>query len=65
MRVTPRFDVVVVGASIGGCTAARLFALQRRFRDAHTATAHFQVNEASFELPGGILLELPAETAML
>src|SRR5947209_12516104 len=27
MRVTPRFDVVVVGASIGGCTAARLFAL--------------------------------------
>jgi menaquinone-9 beta-reductase len=27
MRATPRFDVVVVGASIGGCTAARLFAL--------------------------------------
>src|SRR5256885_17137300 len=27
MRVTPRFDVVVVGASIGGCSAARLFAL--------------------------------------
>ena len=27
MRVSPRFDVVVVGASIGGCTAARLFAL--------------------------------------
>ena len=27
MRVTPRFDVVVVGASNGGCTAARLFAL--------------------------------------
>src|SRR5436309_7111567 len=26
MRVTPRFDVVVVGASIGGCTAARMFA---------------------------------------
>ena len=31
-------------------------ALQRRFRDAHTATAHFQVNEVSRELPGRILL---------
>jgi alkylation response protein AidB-like acyl-CoA dehydrogenase len=39
--------------------------LQRRFRDAHTATAHFQVNEASFELPGRILLGQPADTAML
>ena len=39
--------------------------LQRRFRDAHTATAHFQVNEASRELPGRILLGQPAETAML
>jgi alkylation response protein AidB-like acyl-CoA dehydrogenase len=39
--------------------------LQRRFRDAHTATAHFQVNEASRQLPGRILLGQPAETAML
>jgi alkylation response protein AidB-like acyl-CoA dehydrogenase len=39
--------------------------LQRRFRDAHTATAHFQVNEASRELPGRILLDLPADTSML
>ena len=39
--------------------------LQRRFRDAHTATAHFQVNEASREVPGRIILGLPAETAML
>ena len=39
--------------------------LQRRFRDAFTATAHFQVNEASRELPGRILLGQPAETAML
>jgi alkylation response protein AidB-like acyl-CoA dehydrogenase len=39
--------------------------LQRHFRDAHTATAHFQVNEASFELPGRILLGQPAQTAML
>ncbi|HEY3188707.1 MAG TPA: acyl-CoA dehydrogenase family protein, partial [Solirubrobacteraceae bacterium] len=39
--------------------------LQRRFRDAHTATAHFQVNEASRQLPGRILLGRPADTAML
>lgn len=37
--------------------------LQRRFRDAHTATAHFQVNAASRELQGRILLGQPAETA--
>jgi alkylation response protein AidB-like acyl-CoA dehydrogenase len=39
--------------------------LQRHFRDAHTATAHFQVNESSRELPGRILLDLPADTSML
>ncbi|MBY4108223.1 acyl-CoA dehydrogenase family protein [Rhodococcus fascians] len=39
--------------------------LQRRFRDAFTATAHFQVNEASFELPGRLLLGLPTEIAQL
>jgi alkylation response protein AidB-like acyl-CoA dehydrogenase len=39
--------------------------LQRRFRDAHTATAHFQVNEASRELPGRILLGQPADPVML
>jgi indole-3-acetate monooxygenase len=39
--------------------------LQRRFRDAFTATAHFQVNEASRELPGRILLGQASETAML
>jgi len=39
--------------------------LQQRFRDAHTATAHFQVNEASRELPGRILLGQPADPAML
>jgi alkylation response protein AidB-like acyl-CoA dehydrogenase len=39
--------------------------LQRRFRDAFTATAHFQVNEASFVLPGRILLGQRADTAML
>jgi alkylation response protein AidB-like acyl-CoA dehydrogenase len=39
--------------------------LQRRFRDAYTATAHFQVNEASRELPGRILLDQPTDAAML
>ena len=39
--------------------------LQRRFRDAHTATAHFQVNAASYELPGKVLLGVPAQTEQL
>jgi alkylation response protein AidB-like acyl-CoA dehydrogenase len=39
--------------------------LQRRFRDAHTATAHFQVNPTTWELTGRLLLGQPAETAML
>jgi alkylation response protein AidB-like acyl-CoA dehydrogenase len=39
--------------------------LQRRFRDAHTATAHFQVNASSRELQGRLLLGQSAETAML
>jgi alkylation response protein AidB-like acyl-CoA dehydrogenase len=39
--------------------------LQRRFRDAHTATAHFQVNPATWELTGRLLLGQPTETTML
>ena len=39
--------------------------LQRRFRDAFTATAHFQVNQASYELPGRIVLDQPTDVAML
>ncbi|WP_156935282.1 acyl-CoA dehydrogenase family protein [Pseudonocardia spinosispora] len=39
--------------------------LQRRFRDAHTATAHFQVNPATYELFGRILLGLPTRTEQL
>jgi alkylation response protein AidB-like acyl-CoA dehydrogenase len=39
--------------------------LQRRFRDAFTATAHFQVNAASWELPGRLLLGQQSDTAML
>ena len=39
--------------------------LQRRFRDAYTATAHFQVNAASQELPGRLLLGQPSDAGML
>jgi indole-3-acetate monooxygenase len=39
--------------------------LQRRFRDAYTATAHFQVNAASREPQGRILLGQPADTLMI
>ena len=39
--------------------------LQRRFRDAHTATAHFQVNAASRELQGRLLLGQPTDTSTL
>ena len=39
--------------------------LQRRFRDAHAATAHFQVNRATWELTGRLLLDLPTKTAQL
>jgi alkylation response protein AidB-like acyl-CoA dehydrogenase len=35
--------------------------LQRRFRDAHTATAHFQVNAASREVQGRLLLGQPTD----
>jgi len=47
----------------GGSSIYEDSPLQRRFRDAHTATAHFQVNPASFELAGRVLLGLPTETA--
>jgi indole-3-acetate monooxygenase len=39
--------------------------LQRRFRDAYTATAHFQVNEASRELSGRVLLDQLADVSTL
>jgi alkylation response protein AidB-like acyl-CoA dehydrogenase len=39
--------------------------LQRRFRDAHTATAHFQVGALSREVQGRILLDQPADSSML
>jgi alkylation response protein AidB-like acyl-CoA dehydrogenase len=39
--------------------------LQRRFRDAHTATAHFQVGSLSREIQGRILLGQPADARMI
>ena len=39
--------------------------LQRRFRDAHTATAHFQVGPVSREIQGRVLLGQQADTTML
>ena len=35
---------------------------QRRFRDAHAATARFQVNPATWGLAGRVLLVLPTRT---
>lgn len=49
----------------GGTAIYDTSPLQRRFRDAFTATAHFQVNEASRELPGRLLLDQHADTSML
>ncbi|MGO9153206.1 acyl-CoA dehydrogenase family protein [Mycobacterium sp.] len=49
----------------GGSAIYDTSPLQRRFRDAFTATAHFQVNEASRELPGRILLGQRADTTTL
>jgi alkylation response protein AidB-like acyl-CoA dehydrogenase len=56
-------DVVRTLFDLGGGTAIYDDSpLQRRFRDAFTATAHFQVNAASRELQGRVLLDQPAET---
>ena len=59
-------DVVRAMYDLGGGSAIYEDSpLQRRFRDAHTATAHFQVNEATWQLTGRLLLGLPSETAQL
>ncbi len=50
----------------GGATAIySSSALQRCFRDVHTATQHVMVSPATGELTGRLLLGLPADTTML
>src|SRR4029077_7739110 len=49
----------------GGAAIYESSPLQRRLRDAHAAAAHFQVNAATWELTGRILLGQPTETTML
>jgi len=49
----------------GGTAIYESSPLGRRFRDAHTATAHFQVNPTTWELTGRLLLGQPTETGML
>jgi indole-3-acetate monooxygenase len=59
-------DVVRAMYDLGGGTAIYEDSpLQRRFRDAHTATAHFQVNPAIWELCGRLLLDVPTNTGQL
>jgi alkylation response protein AidB-like acyl-CoA dehydrogenase len=59
-------DVALEMCDLGGGSAIyEASPLQRRFRDAHAATAHFQVNPASWELTGRLLLGQPTQTAML
>jgi alkylation response protein AidB-like acyl-CoA dehydrogenase len=51
---------------LGGGTAIYEHSpLQRRFRDAHTATAHFQVAPGIWELTGRWLLGQPSDTTQL
>jgi alkylation response protein AidB-like acyl-CoA dehydrogenase len=59
-------DVARAMYDLGG--GAAIYAdspLQRRFRDAHAATAHFQVNAATWELCGRLLLDQPTDPTML
>jgi indole-3-acetate monooxygenase len=59
-------DVVRAMYDLGGGSAIYDdSSLQRRFRDAHAATAHFQVNAATWELCGRLLLDQPTDTTML
>jgi alkylation response protein AidB-like acyl-CoA dehydrogenase len=59
-------EVVTAMYDLGGGSAIyRESALQRRLRDAHTATAHFQVNPATYELLGRLLLGLPTGVEQL
>ncbi len=59
-------DVVRAMHDLGGGSAIyETSPLQRRLRDALTATAHFQVNPATWELTGRLLLDQPSDATML
>lgn len=59
-------EVVTSMYDLGGASAIYDSSpLQRRFRDAHVATAHFQVAPTTWELAGRLLLGLPTNTAQL
>ena len=49
----------------GGSAIYETSPLQRRLRDALTATAHFQVNPTTWELTGRLLLDQPTDATML
>jgi alkylation response protein AidB-like acyl-CoA dehydrogenase len=49
----------------GGSSIYETSPLQRRFRDANTATAHMQINPAMWETTGRVLLDLPTNTSQL
>lgn len=49
----------------GGSSVYRRSALQRYFRDAHVATQHMMVSDASMELVGRLLLGLPTDVSVL
>lgn len=49
----------------GGSSVYRRSGLQRHFRDAHVATQHMMVSDASMELVGRLFLGVPADVAML
>ncbi|MCI3900725.1 hypothetical protein MQV71_05165 [Streptomyces spectabilis] len=59
-------DVVRAMYDLGGGSAVYDDSpLQRRFRDAATATAHIQVSPATWETTGRILLGIPTDAALL
>lgn len=59
-------EVTCAMYDLGGGTAVyETSPLQRRFRDAHTATAHLQVSPSTWELTGRLLLGLPTRTDTL
>ncbi|GGM23976.1 hydroxylase [Streptomyces fumigatiscleroticus] len=63
---TTAAEVVSAMYDLGGAAAIyEESPLQRRLRDAHTVTAHVQVNAETFELTGRHLLGLPISTERL